>query len=308
MPHFAVIDCGTNTFHLLIAQPEKDGGFKEIYRERRFIKLAEDGIERIGAAPYQRALQTLLDFSQIINEHKVSATQVSGTAALRTASNGPDFVAEVKAKTGLDIKIIPGKEEAQLIYEGVRIAIGPQPDRWMVMDIGGGSVEFIIVDENGVQWFDSFPVGVAVLYKKLHRTEPISAEEIEQARLFLNSKLVSLQLALARFPTHHLVGAAGTFDVIADVLGKEQPTPHCARVDLHGFTDLYQRVLAATREERHAMADIPGDRADMIVVALILVNLVLEIAKIDRLTVSHFSMKEGMLSQMLQAHQAQTNN
>ncbi|MEL7425892.1 MAG: hypothetical protein AAFN81_23065 [Bacteroidota bacterium] len=308
MPKFAVIDCGTNTFHLLIARPSKDGGFEEVYRERRFIKLAEDGIQRIGDAPYQRALQALLDYAQKINEYQVTDTRVSGTAALRTASNGPDFVAEVKAKTDLDIKIIPGKEEAQLIYEGVRQAIGPQSERWMVMDIGGGSVEFIIVDENGVQWFESFPVGVAVLYKKLHQTEPISQEEIELARMFLKSKLVDLQLALARFPTHHLVGAAGTFDVIADVLGKEQPTPHCARVDLQGFTALYERVLAANREERHAMSDIPGDRADMIVVALILVRLVLEVADINRLTVSSFSMKEGMLAQMLQAHQPEANS
>ena len=296
MPNFAVIDCGTNTFHLLIARPAADGSFEEIYRERRFIKLAENGIECIGEAPYARALKALTDFAQAISQHQVAATRVSGTAALRTASNGPDFVAEVKAKTGLHINIIPGSEEAQLIYEGVRLA----------MDIGGGSVEFIIVDQSGVQWFESFPVGVAVLYKKLHQTEPISTEEIEAARLFLNSKLVPFQLALARFPVHHLVGAAGTFDVIADLLGKEQPTPNCSRVDLDGFEDLYRRILAATREERHAMPGVPDDRADMIVVALILVQLILEIAAINRLTVSNFSMKEGMLSEMLRAYEART--
>ncbi len=308
MPNFAVIDCGTNTFHLLIAQPNEDGSFEEVYRERRFIKLAEDGIERIGDAPYQRALQTLIDYADIISKNRVSATRVSGTAALRTASNGPDFVAEVKEKTGLNIQIIPGSEEAQLIYKGVRLAIDAQEDRWMVMDIGGGSVEFIIVDHTGVQWFESFPVGVAVLYKKLHQTEPISTEEIELSRLFLKSKLVNLQLALARFPVHHLVGAAGTFDVIADLLGKEQPTPNCSRVDLNGFDALYERVLAANREERHAMPDIPDDRADMIVVALILVKLVMEVAAINRLTVSNFSMKEGMLAEMLASYQAQTKS
>lgn len=308
MPNFAVIDCGTNTFHLLIAQPREDGSFVEVYRERRFIKLAEDGIERIGEAPYQRALETLVDYAKVISKNRVSATRVSGTAALRTASNGPDFVAEVKKKTGLEIQIIPGSEEAQLIYKGVQLAIDPQQDRWMVMDIGGGSVEFIIVDQTGVQWFESFPVGVAVLYKKLHQTEPITAEETETSRLFLKSKLVNLQLALARFPVHHLVGAAGTFDVIADLLGKEQPTPNCSRVDLNGFDALYRRVLAANREERHAMPDIPDDRADMIVVALILVKLVLEIAAIDRLTVSNFSMKEGMLAEMLASYKAQTGS
>lgn len=300
MPKFAVIDCGTNTFHLLIARPNEEGGFTTVYRERKFVKLAEEGIQRLGDDAYQRALSTLLQYSKKIKEHQVASTRVSGTAALRTAENGPQFVTEVKEKTGLDIKIIPGKEEAQLIYEGVRQAIGPQTSPWMVMDIGGGSVEFIIVDETGVRWHDSFPVGVAVLYKMLHHTEPISVLEIEQSRLFLKSKLVELELALSRFPTHHLVGAAGTFDVIANVLSTTQPTPFSHNVALSGFDELYQRILVADREQRHAMTDIPDDRADMIVVAMILVKLVLEAAQVQQLTVSQFAMKEGMLSRMLQ--------
>jgi exopolyphosphatase/guanosine-5'-triphosphate,3'-diphosphate pyrophosphatase len=299
MPNLAVIDCGTNTFHLLIARPDGQGGFEQVLREKRFVKLAEEGIERIGEQAYQRALNTLVDYAKIIAENDVSVTRVSGTAALRTAENGPQFRTEVAQKTGLEISIIPGKEEAQLIYEGVRQAVGPQAAPWMVMDIGGGSVEFIIVDDNGLRWFESFPVGVAVLYKKLHQTEPISAEEIELTRLFLKSRLVDLSLALSRFPTHHLVGAAGTFDVIAKVLSTAQPTPHCYTVGLDGFDQLYQRVLAADRAERHAMPDIPDDRADMIVVAIILVKLVLEMAAIKTLTVSRFSMKEGMLARML---------
>jgi exopolyphosphatase/guanosine-5'-triphosphate,3'-diphosphate pyrophosphatase len=299
MPNLAVIDCGTNTFHLLIAEPQADGSFINVYRERRFIKLAEEGISRIGAAAYQRALDTLIDYAAIIKDYGVVAKRVSGTAAMRTASNGPALRAEVEAKTGLQIDIIPGKEEAQLIYRGVQQAIGAQNNRWMVMDIGGGSVEFIIVDEQGVRWFESFPVGVAVLYKQLHQTEPISDEDIALTRLFLSAQLVPLQLALARYPTHHLVGAAGTFDVIANVLGTSQPTPFCYEVDLAGFKQLYERVLSATLEERHAMADIPDERADMIVVALILVQLILDLADIKQLTVSNFSMKEGMLAQMM---------
>lgn len=299
MPNLAVIDCGTNTFHLLIARPDGQGGFEQIHREKRFVKLAEEGIERIGTQAYQRALNTLVDYARIIAENGVTVTRVSGTAALRTAENGSQFRTEVARKTGLEISIIPGKEEAQLIYEGVRQAIGPQAAPWMVMDIGGGSVEFIIVDDNGVRWFESFPVGVAVLYKKLHQTEPISPKEIELTRLFLKSMLVDLSLALSRFPTHHLVGAAGTFDVIAKVLGTAQPTPHCYTVGLDGFDQLYQRILAADRAERYAMPDIPDDRADMIVVAMILVKLVLEMAAIRTLMVSRFSMKEGMLGRML---------
>lgn len=304
MPKYALIDCGTNTFHLLIAEPdETETGvpFKEVYRERVFVKLAEDGIATLGAAAYQRALHTLQHYANIIAQHEVAEVRVSGTAAIRTASNGAQLRDEVKATTGLEIEIIPGEREAQLIQRGVAWAIGPQKDRWMVMDIGGGSVEFIIVDQQEVRWYDSFPIGVAVLYRHFHQTEPISTQEIGHTNVFLSGQLAKLQLALLQYPVQHLVGAAGTFDVLAKVLGDNHPTPHSTSLSLQGFNTFYQEVIEATREERHAMTDIPDTRADMIVVALILVKMILEKANIQQLTVSTFSMKEGMLAEMMEA-------
>ena len=308
MPQFAVIDCGTNTFHILIAEPAEGGGFREIYRERKFIKLAADGIQRIGSAPYERALQTLIHYAEVIDAHQVHAVRVSGTAALRTASNGPDFVREVAEKTGLRIDVIPGDQEARLIHLGVKAAILPQQAPWMVMDIGGGSVEFIIANKDGVQWYQSFPVGVAVMYKQYHLSEPISTTEKEATRNFLRRELAPLIEALRHHPVQHLVGAAGTFDVIADVLGQDHPTPHSATIDLGGFHQLYHRILDADQEQRHAMPEVPSDRADMIVVALILVDFILDLAGIRQLTVSSFSMKEGMLAEMLEQYEAEVVN
>lgn len=299
MPRYAVIDCGTNTFHLLIAAPQSDGGFREVYRERIFVKLAEEGIDRIGDQAYARALSVLEKYAQVITDHDVEDVRVSGTAAFRKASNGPQLVKEVREKTGLVIETIPGGREAQLIYRGVRRAIGLQEERWMVMDIGGGSVEFIISDQEGVRWYQSFPVGVAVKYRRFHRSEPITAEEIAETERFLFDQLGPLREALATYPTAHLVGAAGTFDVIANRLGTCHPTPHSAEIDLREFSDFYQQVIQATQAERHAMEHIPNDRADMIVVALILVRHIMNLAGIERLTVSYFSMKEGMLDEMM---------
>ncbi len=298
LPQYAVIDCGTNTFHLLIAAPQADGSFREIFRERQFVKLAENGIKRIGEKPYQRALAALRHYATVIDQHQVEKVRVSGTAALRTADNGPAFVAQVLRETGLEICTIPGSEEAQLIYRGVKRAIGPMSGRWMVMDIGGGSVEFIISDQEGVRWFKSFPVGVAVTYRDFHRSEPITIEEIDETVAFLTHELHDLKEALQRFPTKHLIGAAGTFDVIAAQLGANHPTPNSTAIELGQFQAFYEKIVAATRTERYAMTHIHDDRADMIVVALILVKYILELAQIEQLTVSNFSMKEGMLDAM----------
>ena len=169
---YAVIDLGRNTFHLLIIDSSTNDLSNEIYRERIFVKLAEDGIGKIGKNAYQRGLQALQHFQKIITKHQVKKVNAFGTAALRTASNGKDFVQEVQSKIGLTIQLIPGSEEARLIHLGVTQAVEMDDEKGLIMDIGGGSVEFIIADKNKVFWAKSFPIGVAVLHNIFHEKEP----------------------------------------------------------------------------------------------------------------------------------------
>lgn len=304
VPRLGVIDLGTNTFHLLVAEPDGNGGFREVYRERRFVKLAEEGIETIGDVPYARGIETLRHFAEVAKEEKIVELRAIGTAALRTASNGPAFVEEAAREAGIQIQLISGAEEARLITLGVLQALPPIHDRMMLMDIGGGSVEFIICDSDGVYFQDSFPVGVAVLYKQFHRSEPIVDAEVENLLGFLREKLQPVREYLQQYPAHHLVGAAGTFDVVADILGVSHPTPFSTEVDLERFDSFYTRILGATRAERHAMDEVPPERADMIVVAFVLIRFVIEMMQPRRLTVSSFSMKEGILTEMLTGHSA----
>ncbi|MEN0005954.1 MAG: hypothetical protein AAF798_17520, partial [Bacteroidota bacterium] len=126
---FAVIDLGTNTFHLLITEALPAGGFSEVYRERKFTQLAEEGIETIGAAALQRGLKALQHFKQQLTAHQVEQVRAFGTAALRTASNGPDFIRQVAEEIGIDIQLISGTEEARLIHLGVLQAVEFTADR-----------------------------------------------------------------------------------------------------------------------------------------------------------------------------------
>lgn len=296
---FAVIDLGTNTFHILIAEPDGAGGFRELYRERRFVKLAEEGIERIGPTPFQRGIDTLVAYAAKLEEFGVTAVRALGTAALRTADNGEVFVRQAELAAGIRIELIHGREEARLISQGVLQAIPKTEDRILIMDIGGGSVEFIIASPEGVHWAESFPVGVAVLYRHFHRTEPIAEAEIRQLQTFLDEQLGELADRLAEYPTHHLVGAAGTFDVLANLLSDGHPTPHSTLIRLDSFRELYFPILSSTREERLAMEEVPPERADMIVVALILVDRVLDMMSAREVLVSDYSMKEGALAEMV---------
>lgn len=301
MKKYGVIDLGTNTFHLLVIEADDKGTFREIYRKQYFVKLAEEGIETIGAAPYARALRVMQHFKQILDEQQVAQLCAFGTAALRTASNGQAFIEDVKAQTGIEIQLITGDREAALIHKGVLQAVPFGSERWLIMDIGGGSVEFIIADQDKVYWAQSFPIGVAVLFKNFHHSDPIAPTEVEATRQFLQEQLQPLQAALAVYPTHTLVGASGTFDVMENILVKHKTHPHHSFLLASAFPDFFTHLLHSTYAERLKMEGMPEIRADMVVVALILVDVVMQIAGIETIVISEFAMKEGMLYEMMHA-------
>lgn len=298
MEPYGVIDLGTNTFHLLIAGLDEREQLREIFRERRFVKLAEEGIETIGRTPFQRGMQALCDYHRLLDRYQVVHIRAIGTAALRTAANGAAFIRQVREKTGIAVELISGDEEARLIYLGVQQAL-PAAGEQLIVDIGGGSVEFIIAGPDGVRWARSFPIGVAVLYRQFHHRDPMPEEEIRLIRAFLQEQLAPLGAALRRFPVEMVVGAAGTFEVLAERLTTHRPTPAAARLDLAAFSGLHDHIIGSTQAERLASDFIPPERVDLIVVSLVLIGFILETARAPELMVSNYAMKEGILYEMI---------
>ena len=296
---YAVIDLGTNTFHLLVAEKQTNQPFKELHRQRFFVKLAEKGIETIGAAPLKRGDMALKTFRTVLDELGVTKIKAIGTAALRTASNGPAFLKQSKEKYDIEIDLIDGNREAELIYKGTILAVPFEQKNYLIMDIGGGSVEFIIANQTQILWAQSFPIGVAVLFKNFHYSNPITTREIDDLQVFLNRVLAPLHQALTQFPTTTLIGASGTFDVLEFVLAKNQGHKNHAFVQVKDFEPLYQTLIKSTEAERYAMKEVPDTRADMIVVAVVLINFILQKVGIQEIIVSNFAMKEGVLSELL---------
>lgn len=291
----AVIDLGTNTFHLLIAEVN-DGRIEERYRERIYVKLASEGIETIGAEPFERGLAALRHFKKVLDTYGVEEVTAIGTAALRTASNGPNFVRRAGLETGIAVRLIPGDTEAEYITRGVLAALPPLDDTILIMDIGGGSTEYILASAVGVYWRQSFPLGVAVLQRAFHQSDPITASEIATLDAFLDEELRPLAEALKQYPSTHLVGAAGTFDAMATVLGTDAPAAgHAHRLSLYGLGELHNTLIASSLSERLAMEALPDERADLIVVAMLLIRYTMRLAGTEKITVSDYAMKEGIL-------------
>ncbi len=293
----AVIDLGTNTFHLLIVEGNGNGRLEEIYRKRIFVQLAEESITRIGAGAFERGLTALREYREALDKHEVTNVRAFGTAALRRAENSVEFRAAIKKETGIEVEVIGGDEEAKLITEGVRLAIPMDEKPVLIMDIGGGSVEFIIANNEDVFWAQSFPVGVAVLFNDFHKNEPISPKEIANVRQFLDKKLASLKTALRAHHVDALVGASGTFDVLEAMLVDMKPHPLHAILQAKDFYPIYEKIVSAGLDERLKINKLPAQRAQLIVVALVLIHYVLDLIEVEKIIVSMYAMKEGMLAE-----------
>lgn len=298
MNRYGVIDLGTNTFHLLIIEVNDSGDVTELFRKRIFVKLAEEGIEKIGKKAYSRGLETLAHFKEILLQFQVQKLNAFGTAALRTASNGNDFVKDVKSQIDISIQLIPGEEEARLIHLGVTQAVEFGHDKGLIMDIGGGSVEFIIADKNEVFWAKSFPIGVAVLYNNFHQSEPISSDELSTLHAYLEEILSPLVQVLHHHHISYLIGASGTFDVLENILPNSKKTQLSAMIESKKFFPIFQKILGMNMEERRADKNIPDTRADMIVVALVLIEFIIKKINSEQILVSAYAMKEGILWEM----------
>lgn len=292
----AVIDLGSNTFHLLLVRVHADGTLEEVCRLRKFVLLAENGVETIVGSAFQRGLDALREFAEVLErEGPVQKVRAIGTAALRTASNGPDFISRVREQTGIEIELIDGNEEARLISLGVRLAVPFGKCPKLIMDIGGGSVEYIIADEERIFWAQSFPIGVSVLYHDLQPHDPILPEEIARLETYLSKTLAPLAGALREHPVQALVGASGSFDVIEALKRQPREEQLYFRLPVSDYWDMYEHILHTTLEERKAIPGVPLERARLLVVAFILISSSLKLGDISEIIVSDYAMKEGAL-------------
>ena len=301
----AVIDLGTNTFNLLIAELTSPGKHHIVYNTQVPAKIGEKAINenKIIPAAFERGLQCLRDMKGIIDEYKVDNIFAFGTSALRGASNGKEFAETVKKETGIHIHIIDGSREADLIYRGVQLAYPFDEKTKLVLDVGGGSNEFIIANKDKVFWSQSFNLGVARLLYKFTPSNPMKKEEISALEAYLDAELQPLWTALQKFPATDLIGCAGCFSSFLEMVCAQNNTPlnensTWEKIPLDGFYKIHELLLPSTYEERLEMPGLVFMRADMIVIGKILVNLVLKKAHIQHLYLSKYALKEGVLNEI----------
>jgi exopolyphosphatase/guanosine-5'-triphosphate,3'-diphosphate pyrophosphatase len=301
MSRIAVIDIGTNNFHLLIAEKRQDN-IEVLHKSKVFAFIGRGGIhsQMITPEAMERALEYLQKFKEIIDNFQCEEILAIATSAVRNALNGKELVEKVKAKTGIPIQVIDGEREAELIYYGVRSYLVISATS-LIMDIGGGSVEFILCDAQKIYWKQSFEIGAQRLLYDFHQSDPISIEEIEKLNAYLEKTLQPLLEASKKFPTSTLIGSAGSFDTIVDIYCAENQVYNSLKekkefdMPMSAYKQIHQQFINKNLEERLKIEGMTAQRAEMIVVASCLIDFVVNRLAIKQMRVSAASLKEGVL-------------
>ena len=302
----AVIDIGTNTFNLLVAhKPNRRLIPLAIHKE--FVFLGRGGINNniIQDDAILRGLKTIKKFKKIANELGANKIIAIATSAVRNAKNGNDFTRKVKSLTGIDVNIINGNQEAEYIYNGAKEATNLGNNPVLIMDVGGGSTEFIICDRYQVYWKKSIEVGAARLFEQFHKSDPILHEEIEDIEAHLERKLNQVVEKAHDFEVETLIGSSGAFTSIAKMIAHNLNEPEKLKhsteyeFDLVEFENIREHIVHLTLEERIKIPGLIRERAPMIIVGTVLVKFILEKLNIQQFKLARYALKEGVASEFL---------
>ncbi|MEW6068180.1 MAG: Ppx/GppA phosphatase family protein [Nitrospirota bacterium] len=309
MPLYAAIDVGSNTFRLLIGNIKEDG-ITDVLYERRVTRLGE-GVDNAGNLQEKNieiSLAALKEFSSFISRYGIKHIKAVATSALRESSNSDIFIKKVFNDTGISIEVISGEKEAEFTLRGV-VASFPKSilaeHTLFIIDIGGGSTEWILHDKNIVD-MGSIPLGVIKLSGNFIKTDPISASDIKRINSAIIPFLDALKIKIGKYINRNtlFIGTAGTFSTIASIdlcletYSREKI--HLHRLSLERLLDMSRRLYPLTLDKRKKVKGLEPERADLIIPGIQFTINVMDFFGFDELTVSDYGLLEGVLIEMFQ--------
>lgn len=302
----AVLDLGTNVFNMILCQFTLQGECKTIKEYKCAAKLGAGGLSSGLIAPmaFETAVAALEKIMGAINDAGGADIIIPyATSAVRDASNGLEFAKYLNSKFGFEIRIIPGEREAELIFKGIMESVGHLRDskgkflsgeNALMLDIGGGSNEFIITNGAEILWKMSFPIGMARMREKFNYTEPIQQEVIDEFLAFNDQVLAPLWEQIGKYKPSIFIGSSGSFDTFKDLIFncgyRELPSIELKMEDLGKLNDI---LVASTAQQRLQMPGMSQIRVDYIVLASVFTQFVLHKTNPRIVYQSSFSLKEG---------------
>lgn len=297
----AGIDIGTLTCRLLVAEVNLPDEFKEIDADRRILRLGEevDKNKQLSKAAMDRVVATLTGWKEKISKHSLDSVVVVATSAVRESENREEFLRRVKQKTGWEVEILTGDEEARRTLLGLRYGLPSKISDFMGLDIGGGSTECILAKTDQSIKVISLDLGVVRLLERIFHHDPPTFQELQNAEACIDEQLTKVVRAFGEMPEFSLVGTAGTVTTLAAMAqGLKQydrTRVHNYNLDFSTVKSVEEDLLAKTGYERLGMPGLEPGREFVIVAGTVILRRIMETFSFTTCLVSDYGLREGIL-------------
>jgi exopolyphosphatase/guanosine-5'-triphosphate,3'-diphosphate pyrophosphatase len=305
----AAVDVGSNSIHMVVAEVEADGRFRVLDRAKDMVRLGRQTLNkgRLSAQAIDAGVRTLAAFRTLAERQGVSRITAVATSAVREAANGGDFIKKVETDVGLRVKVIPGREEARLIYLGVRHAVDLSGKPTLIVDIGGGSVEFILIERGEPVSLESHKIGVARLSERFFAADPPKPEDLDALETYLGDQLDPMLGEFRKHEVRRVVGTSGTLLNLVAIAGHQRGEPPDLHLNNFAVTaaeisKVRRLLVRASREERLRLKGLDARRADLIVAGAVLADYILTRVGAKQLVACTWALREGVLLDFIARH------
>lgn len=295
------IDIGTNSMRLLIAD-YIDGKLanREKFVNTTRIGKGVDSEGYINEESINRNIQALKEFSNLAYEKGCEHIYCIGTSALRDSKNGADFVKLAKSEANIDVDIISGEEESKLGFKGVLQGLEDKEDI-LVIDIGGGSTEFILGSYNGIEFSKSENVGALRMTEKFLKKDPICEQEFENMSKFIINTLEVTLNNLKIKNIKSIVGIGGTITSVSAINQKlevySMEKIHSSKINKKQLEIILQNLKKMTVSDKKILKGLQPKRADIITAGVTILNIIMKKLEKENIIVSEYDNLEGLLCQ-----------
>jgi exopolyphosphatase/guanosine-5'-triphosphate,3'-diphosphate pyrophosphatase len=283
----AALDLGTNSFHVVIVDIYPDGSFRIIDKLKEMVILAEKGLKhRLSDEAMERGISALKKIKILCDSQGVEQIIAYATSAIREAENGGEFIQRMIDEVQIKAHAISGKKEAELIGHAIQYAVSIGDKPVLMVDIGGGSVEFILADRQQFFYSSSKKVGVARMAAAFVDHDPITKEEIRKLRAHFENELKDLFEALKDHDIDTIIGSSGTMENIAEMIANEQSISSSLTLNeltysVKDYKKFHKKFIKLNREERLKQKGLEEKRVDIIAPGLVLLDFLIEKAALN---------------------------
>jgi len=297
----AAIDIGSNSIHMIVVAPEPNGGYRVLGREREMVRLGKSALGRgaLSETAMRDGLEAILKMTTLASLKGARRVVAVATSAVREAANGDDFLTRVKAQTGIEVQTLSGEDEARLIYRAVREVVDLGPGPAAVVDVGGGSTEWIATAGGRVERAVSLRLGSLRGAAGL-RGDPPAADQLERLRRRLRETLVR-EVPAPEHPLDRLIATSGTAVCCCDLCdlfaGRNWKGAAGALREMRAreLAQLVVRLQGLSRREIAALPPVGGPRSDSLLAGAVLLAEVVAHAGVERVQVSDRALREGLV-------------